>query len=157
MLGGADGEQWPIGSRRRVRSTTDSNATVVFEEVRDGASGWSEGDKRGSFGSKAGSRDTSGTQGSQGRGRRRAVPTFTVVTCNGGGVGKIKEFLTESEVGDGRRADIVLAQEHHVGADDLDECLRWGRRAGWKVMATPATGTQAGGTQRGLWWRPSRE
>ena len=65
-------------------------------------------------------------------------------------MGKIKEFLSETAVGEVRKADLVIAQEHHVGEEDLHDCLRWGKRAGWKVLASPATSTAVGGTQGGV-------
>ena len=66
-------------------------------------------------------------------------------------MGKIKEFLSGGKAGrEGRRIDIILAQEHHVASEDLDECLVWCKQAGRKAMASAATSTGIGGTSGGV-------
>ena len=141
-----------IGSRRRNRSDTDSNATLeggVIGHCGEGPTNAevveaAEGERESSTGS------ASGTSHSNRNDRKREAE-LTIVTGNGGGMGKIKEFLSKNTgEEDERRMDIVLAQEHHLAEDDLGEGLAWCRQAGWKALASAATRTEAGGTRGGL-------
>ena len=139
-----------VGSRRRLGSPTDSNATldgaVGDEESRVAREELAVGDKY-----EVGREAIAGSGGQATQATKKKKPELTIVSGNGGGWGRIKEFLQQDrEAAGGRRGDIFLAQEHHVGSQGLEEGLAWCKKEGWKALASAATGTEAGGNQGGV-------
>ena len=112
--------------------------------------GWRSRRRRGSNGSSV--TDSNATLiGDHHTIKKKKSFSLCIVTGNGGGRGKLAEFMREDHaMYNRRRMDIFLGQEHHMEREELVEFESARKSEGWKVKGIPATKSVGGGTNGGV-------
>ncbi len=79
-----------------------------------------------------------------GRATQDHMVGLSVVTCNATAWGPLSRFLSSTA------ADIVLAQEHHLGPHEVAARSAWALRAGWHSVIAPAERGTGDGWRAGV-------